>query len=55
MVHVQLDNNLETYITAIHLIGTASTATGPLASFDYVFEPGFRTEAGQNPGPYSGE
>ncbi|KAM0789126.1 hypothetical protein ACM66B_003180 [Microbotryomycetes sp. NB124-2] len=49
----RINNNLETYITQITLVGTASQKGVVVATFDYTFPEPFRTEQGQNPGPYS--
>ncbi|GAA5937070.1 uncharacterized protein JCM15063_000146 [Sporobolomyces koalae] len=48
-----LNNNLETYITVLHLTGTAGQNGVTYASFDHEFATPFTTDAGQNPGGYS--
>jgi hypothetical protein len=53
-IETRLDNNLETYIQLLSFKGTASQNGQVYATFDYEFKDNFRTEAGQNPGPYSG-
>lgn len=49
----QINNNLETYITVLHLTGTAGQNGVTYAEFDHEFATPFTTEAGQNPGGYS--
>lgn len=53
-IETRLNNNLETYIQLLQFEGTASQNGQVYATFDYTFQENFRTEAGQNPGPYSG-
>ncbi|GAA6063179.1 hypothetical protein JCM10212_003114 [Sporobolomyces blumeae] len=49
----QIDNNLATYITVLHLTGTASQNGVVYASFDHEFATPFTTNEGQRPGGYS--
>ncbi|GAA5821736.1 hypothetical protein JCM11491_002105, partial [Sporobolomyces phaffii] len=48
-----INNNLETYITVLHLTGTAGQNGVVYASFEHTFTTPFTTNAGQNPGGYS--
>ncbi|GAA5951249.1 hypothetical protein JCM3765_002422 [Sporobolomyces pararoseus] len=48
-----INNNLATYITVIHLTGTAGQGGTVYAEFDHEFTLPFTTNAGQNPGGYS--